>query len=66
MDDLYDVQNKNNSNQQKNETNNDDNLKSTQDSLQQILNNDNVFKIIIILIACLNKLHQSGNSVYTY
>lgn len=62
MGDLYDVQNKNNSNQQKNEVKNDDNLKSAQDTLQQILNNDNVFKIVIILIACLNKLHQSGNS----
>lgn len=30
------------------------------ENIQVMLTNENVFKIVVIMIACLNKLHQTG------
>lgn len=35
---------------------------SVNDTLQFISTNENIFKIVVIIIACLNKLHQEGNA----
>jgi len=44
------------------ESNKEDILTSSvKENIQVILNNKNVFKIVVIIIACLNKLYQSGN-----
>lgn len=38
---------------------------SVKENIQVILNNKNVFKIVIIIIACLNKLHKTDSKYYT-
>lgn len=34
---------------------------SVKENLQVMFNNENVFKIVVIMISCLNKLHHAGN-----
>lgn len=39
---------------------------SVKENIQVILSNKNIFKIVVIIITCLKKLHQTGNSDYIY
>ncbi|XP_015380477.1 PREDICTED: uncharacterized protein LOC107174153 [Diuraphis noxia] len=54
-----DFKNKINTADKKNEINKDDTLTpSVKDTIQFLSTNENVFKIVVIIIACLNKLHK--------
>lgn len=45
------------------DNNNENNLTApVKENIMTMLNNENVFKITIIIISCLNKLHIAGNS----
>lgn len=54
-----DFKNKNNTADKKREINKEDTLTpSVKDTIQFLSSNENIFKIVVIIIACLNKLHQ--------
>lgn len=56
--------NKNNSVDNKIETNKEDNIVTppVTEDIHAMLTSENLFKIVVIIIACLNKLHQAGNT----
>jgi hypothetical protein len=56
-----DFKNKNGSDDKKIDIQKEDITSSIQETVQAMLTNENVFKIVVIIIACLNKLHHSGN-----
>lgn len=39
---------------------------SVKENIQMTLSNENVFKIVVILISCLNKLHHTGNYILIF
>lgn len=56
-----DFNNKTSTVDKKMESNKEDILTpSVKENIQVIFTNENVFKIVVIMIACLNKLHQTG------
>lgn len=57
-----DLKNKNSSVDKKIDAQKEDVTSLVRETVQVMLTNENVFKIVVIIIACLNKLHQSGNS----
>jgi len=62
-----DLKSKNNSINKNTESNKEDILTSSvNENIQMISNNENLFKIVVTIIACLNKLHHTGNSNLIY
>jgi len=58
-----DFKNKANTADKKKEINKEDTLTpSVKDTIQFLSTNENIFKIVVIIIACLNKLHKEGNA----
>lgn len=58
-----DFENKTNTTDKKKEINKEDTLTpSVKDTIQFLSTNENIFKIVVIIIACLNKLHKEGNT----
>lgn len=55
------LKNKNSSDDNKIDIQKEDITSSVKETIQAMCTNENVFKIVVIIIACLNKLHQSGN-----
>lgn len=56
-----DLKNTDNSIDKKIDVQKEDITSLVKEIVQVMLTNENVFKIVVIIIACLNKLHQSGN-----
>lgn len=63
-----DSKNKNDSVDNQIETNKEDDMVSSPitEDLKAMFTNENVFKIVVIIIACLNKFHQTGNTDKIY
>lgn len=61
---LDNFENKNNSTDKNLDTSKEEILAaSVKENIQMTLSNENVFKIVVILISCRNKLLHTGNSI---
>lgn len=64
MHNYNEFENKNKADDKKKEIDEADILTSSvKESLQVMFSNENIFKIVVIMMSCLNKLHHAGNLI---